>query len=268
MDLTISYWLLYGCTGLITGVLAGLMGVGGGLVIVPALTMIFTAQGFPHEYLAHTVLGTSLASIIFTSISSFRAHHKRGGVNWRIVRDITLGILVGTFCGSWVAAQLSTNFLKIFFAIFLLLVAAQMFLDFKPKASRDMPGVVGTNLAGLLIGLVSALVGIGGGSMSVPFMIWCNVDTRNAIGTSAAIGFPIAIAGAAGYLINGLKVTGLPEFSLGFIYLPALLGVALLSITTAPLGAKLAHTLPIPVLKKGFAALLVLMAVRMLWKAL
>lgn len=268
MDLTISYWLLYGCTGLITGVLAGLMGVGGGLVIVPALTMIFTAQGFPHEYLAHTVLGTSLASIIFTSISSFRAHHKRGGVNWRIVRDITIGILVGTFCGSWVAAQLSTNFLKIFFAIFLLLVAAQMFLDFKPKASRDMPGVVGTNLAGLLIGLVSALVGIGGGSMSVPFMIWCNVDTRNAIGTSAAIGFPIAIAGAAGYLINGLKVTGLPEFSLGFIYLPALLGVALLSITTAPLGAKLAHTLPIPVLKKGFAALLVLMAVRMLWKAL
>ncbi len=268
MDLTITYWLLYAATGLITGVLAGLMGVGGGLVIVPALTMIFSAQGFPHEYLAHTVLGTSLATIIFTSISSFRAHHKRGGVNWRIVRDITIGILAGTFCGSWVAAQLSTNFLKIFFAIFLLLVAAQMFLDFKPKASRDMPGVVGANLAGLLIGLVSALVGIGGGSMSVPFMIWCNVDTRNAIGTSAAIGFPIAIAGAAGYLVNGLKVTGLPEYSLGFIYLPALLGVALLSITTAPLGARLAHTLPIPVLKKGFAALLVLMAVRMLWKAI
>lgn len=267
MDLTITYWLLYAATGLATGVLAGLMGVGGGLVIVPALTMIFSAQGYPHHYLAHAVLGTSLATIIFTSISSFRAHHKRGGVNWRIVRDITIGILVGTFCGSWVAAQLSTNFLKIFFAIFLLLVAAQMFLDFKPKASRDMPGVAGTNLVGLLIGLVSALVGIGGGSMSVPFMIWCNVDTRNAIGTSAAIGLPIALAGGAGYLVNGLGAADLPEYSLGFIYLPAMLGIAMLSITTAPLGAKLAHTLPVPVLKKGFALLLVVMSARMLWGA-
>ena len=268
MDLTITYWLLYAGTGLVTGVLAGLMGVGGGLVIVPALTLIFTAQGFPHQYLAHAVLGTSLATIIFTSISSFRAHHKRGAVNWRIVRDITIGILVGTFCGSWVAAQLSTNFLKIFFAIFLLVVAAQMFMDFKPKASRDMPGALGTNLMGLFIGLVSALVGIGGGSISVPFMIWCNIDTRNAIGTSAAIGFPIAIAGAAGYLVNGLGATDLPDYSLGFIYLPALLGIALLSVTTAPLGARLAHTLPVPVLKKGFAVLLVIMAARMLWGAL
>lgn len=268
MELNLVYWLLYGFTGLVTGVLAGLMGVGGGLVIVPAMTLIFDAQGFPHAYLAHTVLGTSLATIVFTSISSFRAHHKRGAVNWRIVRDITLGILVGTFCGTWVASQLSTNFLKIFFAIFLYFVAAQMFLDIKPKGSRDLPGIMGMNLMGLLIGVVSALVGIGGGSMSVPFMIWCNVDTRNAIGTSAAIGFPIAIAGAAGYVVNGLGVTGLPPMTLGFVYLPALLGIALLSIVTAPLGAKLAHTLPVPVLKKGFALLLVVMATRMLWGAL
>ncbi|MFZ5584293.1 MAG: sulfite exporter TauE/SafE family protein [Thermodesulfobacteriota bacterium] len=268
MELDLVYWLLYGFTGLVTGVLAGLMGVGGGLVIVPALSLILDAQGFPQAYLAHAALGTSLATIVFTSISSFRAHHKRGAVNWRIVRDITIGILAGTFFGAWVAAQLSTNFLKIFFAIFLYFVSAQMFLDIKPKGSRELPGFLGTNFVGVLIGLVSALVGIGGGTMSVPFMIWCNVHTRNAIGTSAAIGLPIAVAGAAGYLVNGLGAPGLPAHTLGFIYLPALVGIALLSILTAPLGAKLAHTLPVPVLKKGFAALLVIMATRMLWGAL
>ncbi|MFH1059325.1 MAG: sulfite exporter TauE/SafE family protein [Pseudomonadota bacterium] len=267
MELSLVYWLLYGITGLLTGVLAGLMGVGGGLVIVPALSLIFDAQGFPHHHLAHAALGTSLATIVFTSVSSFRAHHKRGAVNWRIVGHITLGILVGTFFGTWVAAQLSTNFLKIFFAIFLYFVAVQMFLDIKPKGSRDLPGFLGTNLVGLFIGVVSALVGIGGGTMSVPFMIWCNVHARNAIGTSAAIGFPIAIAGAAGYVVNGLGASDLPAHCLGFVYLPALVGIALLSILTAPLGAKLAHTLPVPVLKKGFALLLVLMATRMLWKA-
>jgi len=258
-----SAWLLYLALGAFAGVLAGLLGVGGGLVIVPILTFIFTAQGLPAEHILHLALGTSLASIMFTSVSSLRAHHGRGAVNWPVVRRITPGILAGTFCGSWVAAQLSTNFLKIFFVVFLYYVAIQMLLNIRPKPHRQLPGRVAITAVGGLIGGISSLVGIGGGSMSVPFMIWCNSAMHTAIGTSAAIGFPIALAGAAGYLVNGLSFQ-LPPNTLGFIYLPALIGVAATSIVTAPLGAKLAHSLPIDKLKKAFALLLLVMGTKML----
>jgi uncharacterized membrane protein YfcA len=258
-------WLLYAGVGAVAGVLAGLLGVGGGLIIVPALTFVFTAQHLPGEHIMHMALGTSLATIIFTSISSVRAHHSRGAVHWDIVLRITLGIILGTLAGTWVAAQLSTGFLKGFFAAFLFYVAAQLLLDIKPKASRQMPGFTGTSGMGGVIGVVSALVGIGGGSLSVPFMLWCNVPAREAIGTSAAIGFPIAIAGAVGYVVNGLAAPGLPPHSWGYIYLPALVGVALVSVLTAPLGAKLAHTLPVPTVKKIFALLLLAMGAKMLW---
>lgn len=261
----IAYWLLYAGVGAVAGVLAGLLGVGGGLIIVPALTFVFTGQHLPAEHIMHMALGTSLATIIFTSVSSVRAHHSRGAVHWDIVLRITLGIIAGTLAGSWVAAQLSTGFLKGFFAAFLFYVAAQLLLDIKPKASRQMPGLTGTSGMGGVIGVVSALVGIGGGSLSVPFMLWCNVPAREAIGTSAAIGFPIAISGAVGYMVNGLSAPGLPGHSLGYIYLPALLGVALVSVLTAPLGAKLAHTLPVPTVKKIFALLLLGMGAKMVW---
>jgi len=256
-------WLLYIALGAFAGVLAGLLGVGGGLVIVPMLSFIFVAQGLPAEHILHLALGTSLASIMFTSISSLRAHHGRGAVNWLVVRRITPGIMLGTFFGSWVAAQLSTGFLKIFFVIFLFYVAIQMLLNIKPKPHRQLPGSVAMTAVGGLIGGVSSLVGIGGGSMSVPFMIWCNAAMHTAVGTSAAIGFPIALAGAAGYLVNGLAVA-LPSQTVGFIYLPALLGVAGASILTAPLGARLAHSLPIDKLKKVFALLLLVMGTKML----
>ena len=259
-------WLLYAGSGALAGILAGLLGVGGGVVIVPALTFVFTAQHLPAEHIMHLALGTSLATIIFTSISSVRAHHQRGGVHWDIVGHITVGILLGTFGGSWVAAQLSSAFLKGFFAAFLLYVSAQILLDIKPKSARQMPGLAGTTGVGGVIGVVSALVGIGGGSLSVPFMLWCNVPVREAIGTSAAIGFPIAIAGALGYLVNGMGASGLPSQSLGYIYLPALLGVALFSALTAPLGAKLAHTLPVALVKKIFAVLLLGTALKMIWE--
>ena len=262
---SLTSWLLFAAVGGVAGVLAGLLGVGGGLVIVPALTFVFIPQHLPSEHIMHLALGTSLATIIFTSVSSVRAHHGRGAVRWVIVRRITLGILVGTFAGSWVAAQLSTGFLKGFFAIFLYYVAAQLLLDIKPKPSRQMPGLAGTTGMGGVIGVVSALVGIGGGSLSVPFMLWCNVPAREAIGTSAAIGFPIAISGALGFMVNGLSASGLPAHTLGYIYLPALAGVALVSVLTAPLGAKLAHTLPVPTVKKIFALLLLGMATKMVW---
>ena len=256
-------WLLYLGLGAFAGVLAGLLGVGGGLVIVPMLTFIFTSQGVPPEHLLHLALGTSLASIMFTSISSLRAHHARGAVDWIVVRRISAGIMIGTLFGSWVAAQLSTPILKALFVLFQYYVAFQMLLDIRPKPHRQLPGPMAMSGVGGVIGGVSSLVGIGGGSMSVPFLIWCNVAVRTAIGTSAAIGFPIALAGSVGYLVNGLALP-LPPHTLGFIYLPALAGVAGASILTAPLGARLAHSMPIGGLKKTFTLLLIVMGTKML----
>lgn len=251
--------------GVVAGLLAGLLGVGGGIVIVPMLTFTFAMQHIPYEHIQHLALGTSLATIVFTSIASLRAHHARGAVDWQTFRRITPGILFGTFTGSWFAAALSGRFLKLFFICFSFVVAWQMLSSVLPKASRQIPGIWGLFGTGGVIGVISSLVGIGGGSMSVPFLIWCNSEARRAIGTSAAIGFPIALSGAAGYLLNGLKVPGLPPYSIGYIYLPALAGIAVTSYLTAPLGAKLAHSLPVSKLKKGFAVLLILTGCKMLY---
>ncbi|MDD2541438.1 MAG: sulfite exporter TauE/SafE family protein [Desulfuromonadaceae bacterium] len=258
-----TVWFMYIALGAFAGVLAGLLGVGGGLVIVPVLTFIFTSRHLSDAHTLHLALGTSLATIIFTSISSLRAHHLRGAVDWPVVRRISFGILVGTFGGSCIAAQLSTHFLKVFFVIFLFYVAIRMLLNIKAKPHRQLPGCAGMFGAGGVIGVISSLVGIGGGSMSVPFLTWCNVAIHRAIGTSAAIGLPIALAGALGYVINGLSAP-LPSYSLGFVYLPALLGISAASIVTAPLGARLAHSLPIDKLKKIFALLLIVMGSKML----
>jgi uncharacterized membrane protein YfcA len=258
-----TFWMLYAGVGVIAGFLAGLLGVGGGLIIVPVLTFIFTAQHFPETHLLHLALGTSLASIMFTSISSFRAHHGHGAVDWQIVKRITPGIITGTLVGSVIAAHLSTFFLKTFFVVFLYYVATQMLLNIKPKAAHQLPGVAGMFAAGNVIGGVSSLVGIGGGTLSVPFMTWCNVKMHNAVGTSAAIGFPIAVSGAVGYVANGLAVAGLPEYSFGFVYVPAFVGVVAASVLVAPLGAKLAHKLPVSQLKKIFAVLLYAMGTKL-----
>jgi len=261
MILIISYLLL----GSVVGVLAGLLGIGGGLIIVPVLTFMFTSQGLPNEHILHLALGTSLASIIFTSFSSVRAHHKRGGVIWPVVLKITPGIIIGTFSGSWVASQLSTNFLKIFFTIFLFYVGTQMIMGIKPKPSREIPGTAGVIGVGTVIGMFSSLVGIGGGTLSVPFLTWCNTTMHKAIGTSAAIGFPIAVSGAFGYALNGFSATGLPADTFGFVHITAFAGIATASILTAPLGARLAHSLPVDKLKKIFAYFLFLLAFRMAW---
>ncbi|NJD90222.1 MAG: sulfite exporter TauE/SafE family protein [Geobacter sp.] len=258
-------WLTYIGQGAVAGLLAGLLGVGGGIVIVPMLKFTFAAQHLPPEHIQHLALGTSLATIVVTSISSFMAHHSKGGVNWIAVRRISPGILFGTFAGSIVAARLSGNFLTWFFAGFTFLVAWQMILDVKPHSSRQLPGFAGFFATGTVIGGISSLVGIGGGTMSVPFLIWCNQPARIAIGTSAAIGFPIAISGAAGYLFNGLGAMDLPRYSAGFIYLPALVGIAATSYLTAPLGARLAHMLPVSKLKKGFAVLLIATGLKMVY---
>ncbi len=256
--------LMYVLVGAVAGVLAGLLGIGGGLVIVPMLVFCFVRQGIPDVVIMHMALGTSLASIIFTAVSSFRAHHKRGAVHWDVVRKIVIGIFTGTFMGTCIAAQLSTRFLKGFFVIFLYYVAVQMLTNKKPKASRQIPGHTGMFGVGNVIGVVSSLVGIGGGTLSVPFMIWCNMTVHHAIGTSAAIGFPIAIAGTIGYIYNGLPIQGLPDYALGYVYLPALVGIVVTSVLTAPLGVRLAHSLPVDRLKRVFAVLLVVVGTRML----
>jgi len=258
------YIALYLAVGGVAGVLAGLLGIGGGLVIVPMLASVFTRQHVSHDVIVHMALGTSLASILFTSVSSMRSHHKRNAVAWPVVFRITPGILAGTFTGTWVAAMLSTNFLKSFFGIFLYYVATQMLMGMKPKPTRDIPGTAGIFAAGSIIGVFSSLVGIGGGTLSVPFLTWCNTRIHNAIGTSSAIGFPIAAAGFLGYVINGLGNPNLPPLSLGFVNLGALAGIVAASVLTAPIGVKLAHTLPVDRLKRIFAVLLYVVGTRML----
>ncbi len=257
--------LTYLILGAFAGVLAGLLGIGGGLVIVPMLAYIFPSQGIAPAHIMHLALGTSLASIIFTSISSFRAHHKRGAVRWDIVIKISAGIMIGTFAGACVASSLPTKVLKGIFMTFLYYVSIQLLVNKKPKPSRDIPGNSFLTAIGGAIGVLSSLVGIGGGSISVPFLVWCNIPIHHAIGTASAIGLPIAVAGAAGFLWKGLQTSGLPPYSLGYIYLPALIGMACASVLTAPLGAKLAHSLPIVKLKKVFAVLLMAVATRMLF---
>ncbi|TDP72580.1 sulfite exporter TauE/SafE family protein [Roseateles toxinivorans] len=255
--------------GAVTGVLAGLLGVGGGIVLVPVLVFIYAGLpwGAAHgAQIAHLALGTSLASIVFTSISSVRAHHRRGAVDWAAVRRLAPGLLIGTLAGSFVAGQLSTPALKAVFVAFSFYVGGQMLLNARPKASRELPGPAGMHVAGGAIGAFSSLVGIGGGSVAVPFMSWCSVPIHRAIATSAALGFPIAVAGTVGFVINGLgSGQVLPPWSLGYVYLPALLAIAVGSVFTAPLGARLAHALPVGRLKQVFAVLLLGLGGRMLW---
>ena len=257
-------YVVFAVAGVLAGITAGLFGVGGGVVIVPALDLVFAALGYPEQTSHHVALGTSLATIVFTSISSARAHHKRGAVRWDILKGITPGILAGTLAGAWIASALPTVPLKAFFVLFLFYVSVQMFLDIKPKAEREIPGFKGLTGVGGGIGVVSALVGIGGGTMSVPFMAFCNVPMHSAVGTASAIGFPIALAGTIGFITGGLGAENLPPSTLGYVSIPALVGIATMSFLSAPYGAKLAHSLPVKTLKKVFAGFLLLMAVRML----
>ncbi len=254
---------VYLALGLFSGFVAGLLGVGGGLLMVPVLAWAYAAQGFTPAYNIHLALGTSLGVIVLTSISSLRAHHAHGAVVWMAVRRIVPGILAGTLLGSLAAVWIPDTGLKIFFTVFLFYAATQMLLGFKPKPSREMPGWPGMSLAGGVIGVVSSWVGIGGGTLSVPFLTWCNTDFRRAIGTSSAIGFPIAVAGTIGYMVSGQAVPALPSASLGFVYLPALAAIAAGSWLTAPLGARATHRWPVQVVKRIFAGLLYLLGVRM-----
>ena len=255
--------------GIGTGFLAGLLGIGGGMLMVPFLTFFLGKQGVSPDMAVKMAIATSMATIMFTSIASVRAHHKRGAVRWDLVKTLAPGIVVGSLIASLgVFALLKGSYLAVFFGLFVSFSATQMFLDKKPKPTRQMPGTGGRLAAGGGIGFLSGLVGAGGGFVSVPFMTWCNIPIHNAVATSAALGFPIAVANVVGYVIAGQSATGLPPASLGYIWLPALGVIAAASVLTAPMGAKAAHTLPVKALKKVFASVLYVLAAYMLYKGL
>ncbi len=259
-----EWWIAYLAIGLIAGFLAGLLGIGGGALIVPILVFVFTAQHFPPEHLLHVALGTSMATIVFTSLSSMRAHHAHGAVDWRIARALAPGMLAGSFGAALLAGWLPTRALAMLFTALVFLVGTQLLLDLKPRTTRELPGGGGLFAAGAVIGGVSSLAAAGGAFLAIPFLAWCSVPLRRAIGTASATGLPIALAGSAGYVVQGWRAPGLPEASFGYVYLPAFGLIVVLSMLTAPFGARLAHRLPVKRLRMVFALMFYALALRML----
>jgi uncharacterized membrane protein YfcA len=256
--------LSYLITGAVAGLLAGLLGIGGGLVIVPALAVLFRQQGFAGDTLMHFAIGTSLGTIVVTSVSSLLAHHRRGSVHWHAVQRLTPGIVLGALGGAWLARQISSPGLGVVFGVFEILVALQLLAGRQPAPHRALPGAVGLGVAGAVIGAVSALLGIGGGTLTVPYLLWNRVDIRAAVGTAAACGLPIAVAGAAGFALGRAGGGDPGGLSTGFLYWPAAAGIVASSVLLAPLGAWLAHRLPRQALQRIFALVLLVIGFRMI----
>ena len=251
--------------GMVAGFLAGLLGIGGGMLMVPFLTWILNAKGFAPDLTIKMAVATSITTICFTSLSSVRAHHKKGAVLWPIAWALAPGILIGSFIGAQFAAALPTKLLSVFFSVFISYSALQMFLNKKPKPTRVLPKPMGMVGVGGVIGLLSSLVGAGGAFISVPFMTWCNVPIHKAVATSAALGFPIALAGTLGYVWAGQSLTNVPPGAIGYVYLPAVIVISIASVIMAPWGAQTAHRIDIAPLKKVFAFFLLLLAVSFLF---
>ena len=256
-----SLILLTGCAA---GLMAGLLGVGGGLIIVPTLVFLLSAQGHDPGTVMHVALGTSLASVVFTSISSVYAHHRHGAVQWPTTARMSAGMLAGTFAGAMLAGQLETGLLIHIFGIYALVVALQMGSGWRANAHSELPKVEALSLAGVIIGVISSFVGIGGGSLSVPYLMWHSVPIRQAVATAAANGLPIAAAGAAGYIISGLTAQGWQGLELGYVHLGALAALVAGSMLLAPLGARIAHSINPTRLKQVFALLMAVIGLKML----
>jgi uncharacterized membrane protein YfcA len=251
--------------GLLAGIMAGLFGIGGGMIIVPALVLLFSAQEFPEKLVLIMSIATSLATIIFTSISSVVTHHRLGAVEWKKVFRLAPGIMMGAAAGAVIASHLEVDLLRVIFIGYLLYVGAQMAMQTKPKPGRSTSSRALDFLVAILIGLMSSLVGIGGGTLTVPYLVFFQTPMRNAVAVSSACGLPIAIASSVSYAFLGHNVPQLPEWSLGYIYLPAFAGILSASILTAPMGARLANRLPAQKLKRYFSLLIFIMAIKMIW---
>ncbi len=259
-----EWWLAYLGIGLAVGFLAGLLGIGGGAITVPLLVWAFGAQALPAEHVMRLALGTSMAVIFFTSLSSMRAYQQRGAVDWSIVRAMAPGILAGSFGAALAAAYIPTRGLAVVFTVLALYAAVQMLFELRPPPSRKLPGPAGLFAAGAGIGVASSLFAAGGAFLTVPFLAWCNVPIRRAIGTAAGNGFPIALAGSAGYVLQGLRADGLPPATLGYVYLPALVLIVVASMSMAPIGTRTAYRVPVKALRIVFAILIGAMALRTL----
>ena len=250
-------FVLYLVVGALSGVLAGLFGVGGGLILVPVLVYSLAAQGVSADVLTHVAVGTSLATIVFTSVNSVLAHQKHGAILWPLIKPISLGVLAGAALGAMTASMIQGPMLQKIIGVFALSMAVQMAFNLTPKTRRPPPATPGLVAAGGIIGWASAIFGIAGGSLTVPFLVWRSTDMKKAVATSAACGVPIALAAAIGYVVTGWGMQGLPAWSTGFVYWPAVAGLAATSMLFARVGAKLAHRLNPLLLKRLFALMLV-----------
>ncbi len=259
-----EFIVLYALLGAFAGTMAGMLGIGGGLIIVPVLAILFEQQALSAEHTMHLAIGTALATIVVTAIASVRAHHRRGAVQWPLFARITPGIVLGAVIGSAVAHLLPSETLKRVFGIFEILLALQIMFSRQPKPHRRLPGAAGITTAGGIVGTISAILGMGGGALTTPFFLWCNVEARKAIATSAAIGLPMSIAGTLGYIVTGWNAENLPEWTTGYIFWPAFLSIVACSMVFAPLGARLAHHLPAKTLKRFFAVFLIFLGINML----
>lgn len=261
----LDWWWAYLALGGFVGLIAGLLGIGGGAAMVPVLAFIFAAKGFDPGLIVHLALGTSMATIVFTSIASVLAHHRHGAVNWVTVKRMAPGIILGTFGGALLAGLLNARFLTVVFMLLILWSSSQMLAGKPPRsADKKPPGVFINGLIAAGIGMISSLTATGGGSLVVVYLVRYGTRIHEAIASAAAIGWPLAAAGTAGYVITGWNQPQLPAHSLGFVYLPALAGIVIASMVFAPLGARLAHRTPGSLLKKVFALLLLALATKML----
>lgn len=259
------WFAAYVMAGAFVGILAGLLGIGGGMTLVPIIAALFAAQHFAPDHIVHMALATGMASIVFTSSSSVREHLKFDGVDFSIVKRMTPGLLLGTLLATSISAWIPQRMLALSFAVIVIFGATQIILNKKPSAARTLPSALPLFLIGMVIGVIAGLVSAGGAFLTVPFMLWCGVPMKKTIGTGAMMGIPLAIVGTIGYAISGWRVEGLPDYSVGFILIPALIGIVCGSVFTAPIGARLAHRLPVITLKRIFACLLYVLAAKMLW---
>lgn len=259
-----EWWWAYLALGAFVGFFSGLLGIGGGSALVPVLAFIFSAKGFAPEHIVHLALGTGIATIIFTSASSVRSHHQRLSVNWGAMLKMMPGVVAGTFGGALAAGWLDARVLTVAFTILIYALATQMLLDARPAAGGSLPGAAVMAAAGGIIGFLSSLTATGGASLTVPFLVRHNISLHQAIGTAAAVGWPLAIAGTLGYIVAGAGTPGLPDWSAGFIYAPAVAWIVVASVAMAPVGARVAHRTPGKTLKRVFAIVLYLLATNML----